>query len=88
MARYQKCDTKVENMGGLNGESGWIFATMSYVVLQHGWAGGQPTQRKVRNGYTGRLEHLLAAAALNAHGISTSPGGLCARTHTNKTLSC
>ena len=85
MAIYQKCDIKVENMGGLGGEVGWIFATYSSVAA---WAGGQQTRRKVRNGSTGRLTRLLAAAALNAHGTNASPGGLSARTHIHEIFSC
>ena len=82
MARNQKCDIKVENTGGLGGEVGLIFAT--YRCSMGGWAAN--TTQTTRNGYTGRLAPLLAAAALNAHDTNARPGGLCARIHTNENL--
>ena len=58
-----------------------------HIALQHGRVVNKHNVKYGYNGSTGRLTHLLAAAAaLNAHGTNASPGGLCARTHKRNLL--
>ena len=80
MARYQKCDIKVESLCGVGGGVGWIFAT--YRCSMSRWSAS--TTQSTGKGYEGCLAHLLAAQALNGYSNNASAGGLCTCTYTNK----